>query len=134
MTMNSDNEILARKIDETRVDVKTLHPLMQLLDTPESNPAADFASRLMTLLTDMRNELRTVSLAVQELQLKASPTRTDQESPGFETRIVELESLLKPLPSLLETALKQQTETKDRLSRMEDLVQEMHQIFGQTPT
>ena len=132
MTMTPEAETLARKIDETRKDVKTLHPLMQLLDTTDSNPGAELAARLIALLTEIHEDQQVMANTVKKI------AGTPQAAPlnpavlaSFETRIGVLETFLEPLPSLMEKILEKQIATADRLNRIEARMETMNRVFGQ---
>lgn len=132
MTMTPETETLARKIDETRKDVKTLHPLMQLLDTEDSNPGAEFAARLIALLTEIQEDQQVLANTVKKI------ADTPQAAPldpavlvSLETRMNGFENSLRRLPGLMEKILKAQIATADRVSRIEAKMETLNQIFGQ---
>jgi DNA repair ATPase RecN len=132
MTMTPEAETLARKIDETRTDVKILHPLMQLLDTEDSNPAAEFAARLIKLLTEMRTEQQTLTSMVKKVADNAQATPLDPKTlASLETHMTAFKNYLKPLPDLMKEILEAQIATSTRLNRIEAKMETMNQLFGQ---
>ncbi|APX11375.1 hypothetical protein [Tateyamaria omphalii] len=55
--MISEHDLTHRKIDTTREDVRKLHPLLQLLDSEETDVTVEFAERLIGLLIDVEERL-----------------------------------------------------------------------------
>lgn len=132
MTMTPEAETLARKIDETRKDVKTLHPLMQLLDTTDSNPGAEFAARLIALLTEIHEDQQVMANTVKKIADTRQAALLDPAVlASLESRIGVFETFLEPLPSLMEEFLEKQIATADRLNRIEARMETMNRIFGQ---
>lgn len=133
MPMTSEAETLARKIDETRTDVRTLHPLMQLLNTEETNPAQEFAERMIGLLKQICEEqmlLRQGMTKMEELIPANQPSPVNPKN--LEIRMQALDDILLPLPNLLGNVLKSQTDMMTRIEQIEKTLATLDRIFGQT--
>ncbi|MCK0166963.1 hypothetical protein MWU52_05305 [Jannaschia sp. S6380] len=75
-----DNHTLThRKLDLTRQDVRTLHPLLQLLDPEQTDVTMEFAERLIGLLIRNEEAMEQQTKAFQELTLEMSQLRREME-------------------------------------------------------
>ncbi len=52
--LHSGHSLTHLKIDQTREDVRQLHPLLQLLDPAQEEQTSDFAERLLNLLIELQ--------------------------------------------------------------------------------
>lgn len=132
MTLVLEAETLARKIDETRKDVKTLHPLMQLLNTEESDPASEFAAKMIELLKEVREDQGLIRRELKHLLSNGQMAlQSDSPPSDLKTLLDRLESDLQSLPTMIEALVDAQATTAKRMRAMEKQVQEIHSIFSQ---
>ena len=73
--MKSDADVLASKIDEMRKDLRTLLPLLGLLEPPDHDQMSGFAERLLAFMQEI--EMNYGAQATQFAALRDDLQRTD---------------------------------------------------------
>ena len=77
--MLDDHTLTHRKLDLTREDVRTLHPLMQLLDPEQTDVTMEFAERLIGLLIRNEEAMEQQAKAFRQMTLEMSQLRREME-------------------------------------------------------
>lgn len=77
--MHDDHTITHRKLDLTREDVRTLHPLLQLLDPEQTDVTMEFAERLIGLLIRNEEAMEQQARAFRQMTSEMSQLRREME-------------------------------------------------------
>lgn len=77
--MNSDADVLASKIDQMRKDLRTLLPLLGLLEPPDTDQMTSFAERLLAFMQEIETNYsaQTAQFAALRQDLRKTNTRLD---------------------------------------------------------
>lgn len=71
-TLLSDHDLTHRKLDQTREDVRTLHPLLQFMDPEQDDLAQEFTEKLIALLMATQEQLESQAIVLNNLAKMAA--------------------------------------------------------------
>lgn len=100
MDLQQDSEVIKRKIDQTREDVRTLHPLMDLLAPGLDQQAGEFVSKLMSTLIEQQEALERVEALLSNMMTRMMDSELEPADHSPDFRLGALETKIDALLNL----------------------------------